>query len=150
MMISTLKMVILVLNMELKKSTLQNQNLKTNQLKRKKKNPPLMETISLSANKSLKYLVLTVLTKKNLLNHLKKKIKEKIEMKKLNNKIGGTTESLVKDLTTTMTVTIEMISTKENLVIMIVIVIVKVAVEENNTKRRITLLIQIPTLESFI
>lgn len=143
-------MVILVLKMEVKKTTLQNLNLKTNQLKRKKKNPPLMKTISLSANKSLKYLVLTVLTKKNLLNHLKKKIKEKIEMRKLNNKIGGTTESLVKDLTTTMIVTIEMISTKENLVIMIVIVIVKVAVEENNTKRRITLIIQIPTLESFI
>lgn len=83
------------------------------------------------------------------MNHIKKKLKDKIEMMKLINKIG-TKESVMIDLTKTMTVTIEMIITIENLVIMIVIAMVAVEIEKNNMKRRITLLIQIPTLESFI
>jgi len=82
-------------------------------------------------------------------NRIKKNVKDKIEMMKLINKIG-TRESVMIDLTKIMTVTIEMIIMIEKLVIMIVIVMAAVEIEENNMKRRITLLIQILTLESFI
>lgn len=83
------------------------------------------------------------------MNRIKKNVKDKIEMMKLINKIG-TRESVMIDLTKIMTVTIEMIIMIEKLVIMIVIVMAAVEIEENNMKRRITLLIQILTLESFI
>tara|TARA_B110001450_G_scaffold83285_1_gene79210 strand:- start:1423 stop:1755 length:333 start_codon:yes stop_codon:yes gene_type:complete len=98
------------------------------------------------------YLVKNLLTKKLLLNHIKKKrIRDQRETT-IMTKVIDTKENLVNNVTTTMTVWIEgvMIITIENHEIMIVNVEAVVEEIENNTKRKIIPSIQIPTLESSI